>query len=430
MNTFLAHNWLRLAGMAGLIGLSGFFSASETALFSLRPEDIEALERRHRRAGGAVRRLLTRPDDVLVSVLFGNLVVNTLFFSIGAMLSFDAAASFGTFVGSAFGAFVLIALLLFGEIFPKAIAVASPKAFAFIASLPLEAFHAWIGRPAAIFASPVLALVKLLAGRHPPSERLEPGELRMLVELAERSGELSGAEAEIFDGAVALSELRAREVMVPRVDVVCASVNEAPEQVLKKLRAHARSRAPVYEGPQDNVIGVVEAKDLIASCAVPGSGRCDLRALVKPVVFVPESARLESLLERVRLSGLEVAVVVDEYGGMAGLITLEDIAFSAFGDTAPASESGRPPVERTGPDSYLLAGDLSIRDWARLFDVEPEPGQFDTLGGFLAYLLGRIPKVGDAVQWEGLRFLVKEMRGRRVARVEIAPAKVGEGKRS
>jgi len=405
--------------MGGLLVLSAFFSASETALFSLSRDELDELERRRPRSGGAARRLLARPDDMLVSVLFGNLVVNTLFFSVGATVSFRAAEVFGGSAGAAAGAAVLATLILFGEIAPKAVAAASPKALASLTSLPLAAFRAWIGRPAALAASPILALVRRLAGP-PASRKIDPDELRMLVELAERSGALSGGEAELIDGVVALSELRVREVMVPRVDVAVASVTDSPEQVLKRLQARSRSRAPVYEGSQDNIIGIIEAKDLIARCVIGSPARCDLRLFVRPVAFVPESARLASLLGQVKDSGLEVAVVVDEYGGMAGLITLEDIAFSAFGELAPPSEPGRPAVERTGPGSYVLAGDLSIRDWAELFEVEPEPGQFDTLGGFVTHLLGRIPRAGDVARWGRLRFLVKEMRGRRVERVEIA----------
>jgi len=204
------------------------------------------------------------------------------------------------------------------------------------------------------------------------------------------------------------------------VDVIFASVGEGPEQVLRRLRGARRNRAPVYDGPKDNVIGVVEARDLVASVA-SGRGASGLREFVKPVDVVPESARLSAVLKRVRDEGLEVAVVVDEYGGTAGLLTLDDVAEAVLGDVAApaAAPAEEQVVEQTPSGSYILSGDLSVRDWAELFEVEPEPGQFDTLGGFVTFLLGRIPKEGDVAAWENLRFAVHKMRGRRIASVEI-----------
>jgi putative hemolysin len=322
------------------------------------------------------------------------------------------AASFGVHTGA------LVMLLLVGEILPKAIAAGSPEGVSSAASLPMWFFDRVVGRPAGIIASPALAFANW-AGRS-RAEAVEPDELRMLVDIAGRSGALSGTEAEMIEGVVELSDLRAREVMVPRVDVVFASVSEPPEHILRRLHDIGRSRAPVYDGPEDNIIGVVEARDLIVSVS---SGRRpeNLREFVRPIDVVPESARLSAVLKRVRDEALEVAIVVDEYGGTAGLLTLDDLAEVVLGDvgSAGAREADEPAVERTPSGSYILSGGLSVRDWAELFEVEPEPGQFDTLGGFVTFLLERIPSEGDVAAWENLRFVVREMRGRRVLSVEI-----------
>ena len=418
MTAFLAAEGARLAVMAGLLVLSGFFSGAETALFSLGRDELDALLSRHPRRGAAARRLLADPEGLLTSILFGNLVVNTLYFALGAAIAIRASGAHGSAAGAGVSTGALVALLLFGEILPKAIAAGSPSGVSSFIAIPLWLFDRALGRPAGIVASPALAVVNWIARSR--AEAVEPDELRMLVDLAGRSGALSGSEAEMIDGVVELSDLRAREVMVPRVDVVFASVAETPEQVLRRLRGERRSRAPVYDGPVDNIVGVVEARDLIASIS-SGRAAAHLRDFVRPIDVVPESARLSSVLKRVRDEGLEVAVVVDEYGGTAGLVTLDDLAEAVLGDVgaraAPSAEA--PAVERTPSGSYVLSGGLSVRDWAELFEVEPEPGQFDTLGGFVAFLLGRIPEEGDVAAWENLRFAVREMRGRRVERVEI-----------
>jgi putative hemolysin len=427
VNEFLAAEGMSLAYLAGLVVFSAFFSGSETALFSLGRDELDELEHRHPRRGAAARRLIAKPDALLVSILFGNLVVNTLYFSIAAIMTDRAITLRGSTVGAGVSVVALLVLILFGEILPKAIAGASPKTGSSVASLPLLAFHLAVGRPAAVFASPVLAAVRWIA-KHREVENLDPEELRMLVELAGSSGALSVQEAEMIDGVVALSDVRVREVMVPRVDVVFASIDDRPEQVLRRLKAPVRSRAPVFEGPTDNIVGVVETRQLVAACVVPDAGHTNLRPFMRPVVFVPESARVANLLDMVRDTNLEVAVVVDEYGGTAGLVTLEDLAEAVFGDIVVEESEQEAPVERVSEGVYVLPGDVSVRDWEEAFDVESEEGQFDTLGGFVTYLLKRIPKVGDEVVWHNLKFVVRGMRRRRVTRVELslAPPAVGE----
>jgi len=416
VSVFLAAEGVRLAVMAGLLVFSGFFSGSETALFSLGRDELDALLARHPRRGGAARRLLADPEGLLTSILFGNLAVNTLYFALGAGIAIRASAAHGAAAGAGVSAGALVMVLLFGEILPKAIAAASPAGASSAVALPMWAFDRALGRPAAFVSSPVLALVNWIARSR--AEAVEPDELRMLVDLAGTSGALSGTEAEIIDGVVELSDLRVREVMVPRVDVVFASVAERPEQVLRRLSGATRSRAPVYDGPVDNIVGVVEARDLVAALA-SGGGAAGLREFVKPVDVVPESARLSAVLTRVRDDGLEVAIAVDEYGGTAGLVTLDDVAEAVLGDVGAAAPAEGPAVERTPSGSYVLSGGLSVRDWAELFEVDPQPGQFDTLGGFVTFLLGRIPKEGDVAAWENLRFAVRGMRGRRVSSVEL-----------
>ncbi len=431
MSELLSQEYMHLAVMAGLVVFSAFFSGSETALFSLGREELESLRRRHPRRGAVAARLIAAPERLLTSILFGNLVVNTLYFSLGAGLAARASGSLGRSVGGALGAAGLVLLILFGEILPKALAAGSPGAISSVVSIPLWLFHGVLGRPAGVMASPVLAVVNRLA-RPGGAKPVEPEELSMLVELAGRSGALSGPEAEMIDSVVELSDMRVREVMVPRVDVIFASVADRPEQALRRLAARDRSRAPVYDGPIDNIVGIVEATDLLAASAKGAAHEGDLKGFLRPVEFIPESARLATVLGRVRDEGFEVAVVVDEYGGTAGLLTLEDLAGIVTGDLGGAGaelpgydEAGQtraeaPDVERTASGSYVLSGDLAVREWAELFDVEPEPGQFDRLGGFVISLLGRIPEPGDVARWGNLRFVVREMKGRRVSRVELS----------
>lgn len=416
----------RIIGMAGLLGLSGFFSGSETALFSLRRSEIDELGRRHPRRARLILSLLRRPDELLVSILFGNLVVNVLYFSLGA----HAASMLGGRTGAAVAAGSFVALLLFGEMLPKAVAAGSPRAAARLVALPLWTFFATIGRLAVRGARPILRTVNALAGRRRGPEALGQEELKMLVDLAEGAGTISGLEADMLAGVVTLSEVRVRELMTPRVDALFVPVSARPEEALKELAKRDIRCAPVFDWGIDNVIGLVEAGDLLAARNKEPSGLAGeeaasaaggVRPFVREVAFVPEGARAAAALERFRDEGLSFAVVVDEYGGASGVLTLEDLAEGALGEAVlAAAPGGLPAVRRdelTG--AYILSGDLSVRDWAALFGVKAEPGQFETLGGLVVSLLGRVPREGDVVRLGNLRFTVTAMRGRRVEEVSL-----------
>jgi CBS domain containing-hemolysin-like protein len=347
-------------------------------------------------------------------------VVNVLYFSIGSGIARDTLRAHGRAAAAGVSVAVLLVLVFFGEILPKSLAAASPRAIAAFAAWPVWLFHRAIGRPAGMASSPVISLVRRLA-RYEREPQIEPGELRYLVDLAERSGSVTGSEADMLEAVVELSELRVREVMVPRVDVMFVSVADSPDQVLRRMQAETVSTAPVYEGRLDHIVGVVEARDLLTAGGGHGSRPVNLKALVRPATFVPESAKLAAVLERARETGFDVAVAVDEYGGTAGIVSLEDVAETVFGDMADEfDEKEKTAVERTADGSFVLAGALSVREWAELFQVEPEPGQFDTLGGFVTHLLGRIPREGELARWGNLCFTVRKMRKRRVERVELS----------
>jgi magnesium and cobalt transporter len=190
------------------------------------------------------------------------------------------------------------------------------------------------------------------------------------------------------------------------------------------MRQGTLSCVPVYEGRLDNIVGLVDARDLVAA-ACRDDPPADMGGLFGPVVFLPENARLARALEKLGSSGLRTAVAVDEYGGTAGVVSLEDIAATVFGEMEdefeppPTESPTSTPVKRTEDGAFVLSGDLSVRDWAELFGVEPARGQYDTLGGFVAHLLDRIPKKGDVARWGNVLFEVTAMRGRRVGQVRL-----------
>jgi len=421
----LVESWPELAALAGLLVLSAFFSGSETALFSLQPDEVRELGRTGGRSGRAVRTLRRDPRGLLVCVLFGNMTVNLLYFCSSAVIAMRFAETGGHRALVVSSAVSLLAVIIIGEVTPKAIAVSRPEAFAALAGLPVLLAYR--------LTMPIRRLVGVIAraaeGRRPRPAGLTQEELVTMVDVAERSGVLGRDERKMMEDVLELGLVRLREIMTPRVDIIACDVTTPPAEALELAREHTFANIPVYEGKIDAIVGVVNARDIFFA----GDDLEDLRSIAGEPHFVPEQKDAESTLREFLSTGSGFAIVVDEYGGVAGLVTLEDLVEEIVGEIADEFDAAsRTPVEMVDPNEYLLDGALSVRDWADLFeaefiDEEDEFANLDTVGGLVMYLLGRIPKTGDEVSYQNVRFRVEEMSRRRVRRVRLSLVDAGGG---
>jgi len=419
--TILADFPGHLLTMLCLLGASACFSAAETALFNLSREQL----RRFRASKSPFRQLAARlmddPRHVLVTVLFGNMVVNTAFFVMGVELITEIREGHpgaSRVWGIVIGVLTPLVVIILGEIIPKSIAAALAERIAPLAGLPLTVLG-YVARPVRIVLGYafVVPIARLMTGRrHQEHSFVTTDELQAIIEVAAREGAVSVQESDMLADVLDLGQLRVRQVMTPRVEIVgCDLVTPMPI-VLTVFRRTRHSKILVYEDDMDHIAGVVYAKSAFLSPDRP------LAELLRPVYYVPETKPVEGLLKDFRARKIQFAVVVDEYGGVAGLVTLEDCLEQIVGDIR--SETDRAtgdPVQRVGEAEYLLAGDLSIRSWADSFDLEvPEDGgRYSTVAGFVTSLLGRMPRPGDTVKWRNLQFIVEEVQRRRVTRVRL-----------
>ena len=398
--------------LAALLLLSASCSATETALFSLTPTE-------RRRAGPAAERLLEHPRALLVTVLVGNLVVNLLFFAFAARLQ-PFRGPYGTLL---WGLVALVVLLLLGEVLPKGLALRARVAVARAGAVPFSALSAALA-PAQRAADRLLEAGYRVLGE---AARAEGGiTTEALADVLERSAEqglLLESEATILAGLVELGEVRVREVMTPRVDMLLLDVqDERREEVVRRAVAERANWIVVVDGAPDQVLGRVRVRELLLRPAAA------LRSLLEPVVFVPEVASLLHLLEFLRREGVAQAVVVDEWGGTAGLVRLEDVFEEIVGDLRVEGERAERPVVALGEGRFRVVGSLSIRDWNERFGRRVVPTEFETVGGFVMALLARIPRTGDVVEAGGLRFTVDAVERRRIRTLEISvAAPAGEG---
>ncbi len=347
-------------------------------------------------------------------MLLGSLVVNLLFFaSVPAVLA--GVGYDHPFYG---GLAALLVLVLCGEIFPKTLALRAPTLVARLCSIPLEPIIHLLGGVARGVTYFLEVSMRTLGDVAQPERPISVEALGEALERSANQGLLAPGEADLLAEIIELSSLRVREIMTPRVDVLVLDLEsdiEEQARVQREALAKRYNWLPVVRGGADNVEGYVELRKLVAY------PERTLVEQVMPVKFVPEVARVLAVLQSLREDRVGEAVVIDEWGGMAGVVTLERIFEELVGDLRVEGEALERPVVPLGEDRFRVLGSLSIRDWNDAFGSEVVPTEFETVGGFVTAMLGRIPVQGDRVELEsGLILSVHEVRGRRVVSVDIS----------
>lgn len=392
-----------------LLGCSAFFSGSETALFNLSRRQINLLKNSKNKFQNLAAVLLLRPGKLLGCLLFGNMAVNILFYALASVLAVKIQQQAGS-AAAAIGAFVSFAVLvIFGEVVPKSLAYANSRSISAVVAVPLFLAVQIFGPIVFVFrffvVEPVIRLLPIAAKLQP----VTTGEFKMLIGHAGKRGLITEQENRLIGEIVELGFLKVRHVMQPRVDIVLCDVNESHEKAFRIMKAHKLTKVPVYSGAIDNIIGLVYFRQLLLRPRLP------LKELVEKICFVPEQKTVESLLQFFRVRHTDIAVAVDEYGGIAGLVRLEDIAEELLGPIETTGESE--PVEKIGPFTFRLAGSLAVHDWAEAFGLDMDETRVATLGGLVTALLGKIPEPSDTAYLRNLKFTVERVRKRRIETV-------------
>jgi putative hemolysin len=396
--------------MLVLLGCSAFFSGSETALFNLTRRQIKQLGASAHRVHKLTARLLQTPGHLLNCLLLGNITVNVLYYATSSVLVLHVGRTWGFGAATAVAVGTFVALVLCGEILPKSVTYADSRALAIAVAVPVFLVVQVLGPIALVFRVVLLEpIMRMLFGGARPPEAITLAEFRSLVNLSRQRGLLSANETKLMGEVVELGLLKVRHVMQPRVDIAACNVSEPSAAVRERMQKLHLTKIPVYVKNMDNIVGMIHLRQLFLK---PDSS---LDRLVQPVQFVPEQKTVESLLEFFRKTGTDMAVVVDEYGGIAGAVRLEDIAEELFGRMEQVS--GVEPIKQLGPFQYRLAGDLAIHDWADVLGVNLEETRLSTIGGLVTALLGKIPRKGDVAHIGNLTFTVDRVSRHRIQTV-------------
>ena len=428
--------WEFVIGLLFILG-SAFCSGTETALTALS----EARARQLLESGGRRARLLAiwvkSPERVLSTLLIGNTVAN-----IGAgALAGDVASQVAKAHGWPQGSIIAIAtaittsLILFvGEIIPKTLGKRHPTQVS-ISAIPLVQLLYWLLWPLTLgLVRATNGVVSIIGGSRPPTPAVTSAEIEFLIEMGTREGVLDEVKEELLNSVLEFADRVVKEVMVPRTRMVAID-RDAPEEILRIATENPFSRMPVYQGSIDNVVGILLVRDLIQELAKGPKGViASFDQRLKPPFFVPEQMKISRLLKEMQKRKIHLAVVVDEFGGTSGLVTLEDVLEEIVGEIQDEGDVEAAPVREVSVGIYLADASVPLRELEEFLnerragdstDVDryvkfPDNGDYETLGGFVTATAGRVPGVGSLVAWDGLTFTVRGGDERRLTKVEIA----------
>ena len=407
----MENNTVSIIIIAVCIILSGYFSATETAFSSLNVIRMKNMAEKGDKKASLVLNLLENFDSLLSTILVGNNIVNIFCASVATLLFVrligeDTGASMSTAVTT-------ILVLIFGEVSPKSIAKESPEKFAM--------FSAPIIRVLYIVLTPVNFLFrqwKKLLSRLFRSEKgtsITGEELMTIVETAEQEGGINEQEGAIIRNAIDFSDLEAMDVFTPRVDVAGIPAESSKEEIARIFRETGYSRLPVYEDTLDNIVGIINQKDFYNFAY---DSEQDIRSIIQKPLFIARQKRVGSLLKEFQQQQNHFAVVIDEFGGTLGILTLEDILEELVGEIWDENETAVTEIDRISEREYLVLGDTNVE---KLFEQLDREQEFETtsVSGWVMGELGRIPKAEDTFEYQGLEVTVLTMAGKRVGKVRI-----------
>ena len=410
---------LMLAALPVLLVLSGFFSGSETAWFSLSRHQVLELDRAQTMVCTTVARLAHEKRSLLITLMLGNMVANVSFFVVSAvlLLSLKGHREVSAWTMAVLNLMPLFSVIMVGEVMPKLIASRYAMSWARLAALPLMLAHRGIAPVRLICAVAVIGpLARLIAPSSRPPD-LSSQELASLLELSQRRGVINHEEEQMLQQVLSLSQLKVRDLMTPRVDIIGFDLDSPPDQLIGLFKDTRFSRVPIYRGDLDHIEGIVYRRQVLLR--KPNTRR-EIKLLIRQVRYVPELQRADHLLVDLRKRGTTMAMAVDEYGGTAGLVTLEDVVEPIVGQIVGSTHGDQPPqVQKIDQDSWRVSANLSMYEWADVFGkIAPVVG-VSTIGGFVMVRLGKSPVVGDRVVLGNVTMEVEKMNGQRIGSLLI-----------
>jgi len=413
-----------------LICFSAFFSSAETAFFSLTKSILSRLKEKNSKSALRVLRLLAQPRNLLITILTGNTVVNVAAAAIAALLASEisrtlqVAESLIVFIEVVV---VTLVLLILSEITPKIFAIKNALWLAELIALPMQIISLLLYPVTLILVQFPITLSKVLATRT-DKFMLTKDELKTLMEVGKEKGALIDEEKKMIHSIFEFTKTSAREIMIPRTDMVCIEKNIEFEALIKVIKEEGHTRLPVYDGGVDNIIGILHAKELLPFIRNKQSDLV-LEKLVRPAFFVPESKMIDELLKDFQKEKTHMAIVVDEYGGTAGLITMEDVIEEIVGEIQDEYDVETPLYKIQDDGTILVDAKIDIDELNEKLKMNlTTDANYESLGGYILHLTGSLPQPREEIIDRGYKFVIEKIQKNRIIQVRIHQMPLNEEK--
>lgn len=403
-----------------LLVLSGLFSSAETSLTSINIIKIKQLQNNGRKDVQVLERLMHKTPKILATILIGNNIVNIAATAIATELTFKLISGQNATLVATIAMTLLI--LIFGEITPKTYSAQYPEKVAMKLGRPLEFLSIVLYPILKILTTITNAIIKLFGGDIKTTTVLvSEEEIMTLVDVGEEVGIIERDEREMINSIFEIGDIEVTEVMVPRIDMVYLEEVSTLEETLNVVMQYGYSRIPVIKDTVDNVIGILYAKDLLIYSKEKKELQFefDILKLIRAAYYVPESKKVSNLLKEMQKEKVHIAIVLDEYGGTLGLITIEDILEEIVGDILDEYDNEIDFIEHLGDNSLIVNAKVSIEEINEILQVNISEEEYESIGGFVFNLLGRIPIKGDEVILDHVKIKVLNVHNRRIKQLEI-----------
>ena len=409
-------NILQIGLLVVLLLGSGFFSASETSLMSLSKIRIRYMEDEGVKGAKLVGSLIEKSSDLLSSILVGNNIVNIAATSVSTSLFISIFGDGGVAIATAV---MTVLVLVFGEITPKTIAANSPEKVALVVSKPISIIMK--------ITKPIVWIFNLLTGiifkiMGIDNDGVKPfiteEELKAMVNVSHEEGVLEMEEREIINNVFQFGDMQAKEAMIQRLDMVAIDIEDSYDEIIELFKSEKLSRLPVYQESIDDIVGILNIKDIIF-LSDEEIENFDIKDYVREAFFTYEFKKITQLLEEMKKEKTQMAIVVDEYGGTAGLLTIEDLVEVIVGDIDDEYDEEEEEIVKINDNEYLVEGSTKISDVNEQLGINLESEEFDSIGGFIIGYLKRIPEENEIIEVEDVKFKVESIDKNRINKIRI-----------
>jgi putative hemolysin len=397
--------------------LSAFFSACEAAFFSLNPLQLTEMKEKKGLSGALVNSLLSKPRELLITIYIGNELVNITISVLTTSIAIGLFGNMGVGIAIGVGTFLL---LIFGDIVPKSMSIKLAQSYALMAAYPLKLFYKIVHPPQQLLTGLAETLIQKfgISSLSEMGSAITDAEFRAMVQTGVGEGEIDPEEKEMIHNLIKFSDTTVEEVMTPKVDMVTLSTQDSLDEIIPKIVKNFYSRVPVYGENQENIIGILLTKRLNQIKHLPKEN-VNIKSILHPSLSVPKSKKIKEMLADFKKMKRHMAIVLDEYGSVAGLVTLEDILEELVGEIDSEMRMDQTPVIKVDDENYKLMGGHSLHDFNQYFKSNLPEDQYNTIGGLVFGIFGRVPRSGEAATCENFKFQIEKMKGPRILRLHL-----------